>query len=705
MTVGRWVTPDGIVAARCRHSARVEALEPCDVEGPLFLPAPVDLHVHGAGGVDAMGGEAALRRMLAVQASLGCGALLATSVCAPFDAIDAFLVDVAAVMASPDAGSATLLGAHLEGPFVNPDKLGAQPPFAVPVDADALARWLATGVVRVVTFAPEVDERDVLPTSCAAHGARAQIGHTLCGWARAVAAFDVGCGVTHLWNAMSGAGHRDGGAAIAALARAAHAEIIPDGLHVDRAAFDAARRAIPGLYGITDGTAAVGMPDGTYRLGALEVHRRGDRVALADGTLAGSCLDQAGMLRVLRGWDMGWEEIARFAAARPADRIGASELGRIAPGARAHWLEVHGERPVALWLDGVRRELDAAASPATTATTGPPRADAAAAGSRTGAAPAVPAVDATERAAPDALALDLQPSADVVGRIVAGQRRAVDAVGAVAPALGAAVDAAAARLRTGDGRLVLLGAGASGRIAVQDGAELWPTFGWPAERLVLSIAGGDAALLHSVESVEDDADAATAEATALGIAAPDVVVAVAASGRSPWTVAWAAAARRAGALSVGMASNGGTPLLGAVDHPLLLDSGPEVLAGSTRMGAGTAQKAALNAFGTTLMVRLNRTWGNLMVDMSARNAKLETRRLAMLRAIVPGADDGALRAALATSDGSVKLAALVAMGDTLARAAVRLAAHDGSLRAAIASFGGPGGGPGGGSSPRRSGDR
>lgn len=688
-TPGRFVTPDGIVAGACAHDRRVESLHAAALDGaaPLFLPAPVDLHVHGAGGVDAMAGEAALRRMLAVQASLGCGALLATSVCAPFEAIDAFLADVVAVMAAPDDGSATLLGAHLEGPFISPDKLGAQPPFAVPVDASALERWLGTGAVRIVTFAPEADADDVLPGLCAHHGASAQIGHTPCGWAHAVAALDAGCGVTHLWNAMSGASHRGGGAVVAALARAEHAEIIPDGLHVDRIAFEAARRAIPGLYGVTDGTAAVGMPDGTYRLGSVEMHRRGNRVTLGDGTLAGSCLDAAGMLRVLRGWDLGWEEIARFTSTRPAGRVGATALGRIVPGARAHWLEVHGERPVALWLDGVRRELarDGVADPAVDRLA-IDAASAASAGAA-GAAGATDATDATERAAPDAPALDLMPSAAVVERIVAGQRRAVDAVGEAGVDLARAVDAAAARLRSGDGRLIMLGAGASGRIAVQDGAELWPTFGWPAARLVLSIAGGEGALLHSVEGAEDDADAARDEARRLRVGPADVAVAVAASGRSAWTVAWVAAARAEGALTVALASNAGTPLLAAAEHALLLDSGPEVLAGSTRMGAGTAQKAALNAFGTTLMVRLNRTWGNLMVDMAARNAKLDVRRLAMLRQVCPSVGDGAARSALAAADGSVKRAALVARGDSPDEADARLARHASSLREALASMG------------------
>ena len=309
--------------------------------------------------------------------------------------------------------------------------------------------------------------------------------------------------------------------------------------------------------------------------------------------------------------------------------------------------------------------------------------------------------DATERTAPDEPALDRLSSEALVARIAAGQRRAVEAVERAGPALARAVDAAAERLAdpTGDpaagrGRLAMLGAGASGRIAVQDGAELWPTFGWPAERLLLAIAGGRTALVDSVEGAEDDAGAGAAEAAAAGICSDDVVVAVAASGRSPWTVAWARAARERGALTVGLAGNAGTPLLEAVECPVLLDAGPEVLAGSTRLGAGTAQKAALNAFGTALMVRLNRTWGNLMVDMAARNAKLDARRVAMLRQVVPGLPEDRAAEALAAAGGSVKLAALVALGETPDGARARLARHAGSLRLALVSSTGEGA-PGG----------
>ncbi len=359
MTDGYYLCAGEWRALRCTHTHLVHALDTIKPARslPRFVPAPVDLHVHGAGGHDVMEGEHALREVLRTQASLGCGALLATSVAAPLEAIDAFLASVKTVIASPDAGSATLLGAHLEGPFINPNKLGAQPPHACSLDTKALERWLQTGVVRVVTYAPEVDTASIVPSLCARYGVRAQIGHTLCSAWQAQSALALGCGVTHLWNAMSGAAHRDGGAAVAALAKAGYAEIIPDGIHVDELAFLASWRAIPRLYAVTDGTAAVGMSDGAYRLGSHEVHKHGHRVELADGTLAGSCLDQLRLCKVLRDWSLSWPEISRMNSEFPAQWLDESSLGTIAVGQRAHWLELDEDRPCALWLDGQRQEL------------------------------------------------------------------------------------------------------------------------------------------------------------------------------------------------------------------------------------------------------------------------------------------------------------------------------------------------------------
>jgi len=359
-TEGRWWTPDGFTDGVCAHGATVHTLvENRQPRGcPLFLPAPVDLHVHGGGGHDVMSGEAAIRGMLHTHARHGCGALLATSVTAPFDDIDAFIASAARVMHSPDEGVATLLGVHLEGPFISPDKLGAQPPHAAVPDLARLESWFDSGVVRVITFAPEIDPDGALIAVCERHGVRAQIGHTGCSWQRARHALQAGCGVTHLYNAMSGVGHREGGAATAALAYADYAEIILDGLHVEQAAFDAARRSVPGLYSVTDGTAASGMPDGDYTLGSLAVRKRDGRVLLPDGTLAGSCLTQRAVVSVLRGWGVDWHAIGALLAAVPARWLANERLGRIAPGALAHWLEIRDETPVALWLSGKRFELE-----------------------------------------------------------------------------------------------------------------------------------------------------------------------------------------------------------------------------------------------------------------------------------------------------------------------------------------------------------
>lgn len=358
-TDGLFLTGTEWQAMRCTHTDVVHILDPAEPADswPRFIPAPVDLHVHGAGGYDVMHGEQALRAVLRTQARQGCGALLATSVAAPLQVIDDFLASVQTVMNTPDEGSAALLGAHLEGPFINPDKLGAQPPHACALDTAVLERWLKTGVVRVITFAPEMDVESIVPRMCARYGVRAQIGHTLCSGWQAHAALELGCGVTHLWNAMSGATHREGGAAVAAFAEAEYAEIIPDGIHVDELAFRAAWRAIPKLYAVTDGTAAVGMPDGAYWLGSHEVQKRGHRVELSDGTLAGSCLDQIRLCTVLRDWQLSWPEVSRMHSGFPAAWIDEPTLGSIHVGMRAHWLELDQERPCALWLDGQRQAL------------------------------------------------------------------------------------------------------------------------------------------------------------------------------------------------------------------------------------------------------------------------------------------------------------------------------------------------------------
>ena len=220
--------------------------------------------------------------------------------------------------------------------------------------------------------------------------------------------------------------------------------------------------------------------------------------------------------------------------------------------------------------------------------------------------------------------------------------------------------------------------------AVQDGAELWPTYGWPSERLVLRIAGGDTALLSSMDGAEDDMEDAKSQVTELGIAASDVVVGLAASGATPWTCQWLSESRRSGALTISFANNNPSQLLQVAEHGIHLASGAEVLAGSTRMAAGTAQKIVLNLFSTALMVKLNRTYDNLMVDMAATNSKLDGRRLSMMQHICPQASSEDSRTALETADGNVKLAVLILKGLDRQAAEALLLKTAGSLRQALA---------------------
>ena len=279
--------------------------------------------------------------------------------------------------------------------------------------------------------------------------------------------------------------------------------------------------------------------------------------------------------------------------------------------------------------------------------------------------------------------LDLQRNKEILETLLASQQCAIDAVEKARDELDYAIVCAASRLSNGEGRLVMVGAGASGRLAVQDGAELWPTFSWPHHRLLCVMAGGDTALVKSVEGIEDDAQAAGEQVKLSQINSHDVVIGVAASGTSPWTCQWLAESSAAGALCVGMANNKNTPILALADCPVFLDTGPEVLAGSTRMSAGTAQKVALNLFSTTLMIRMNRTYGNLMVDMGAINAKLDERRIRLLQGVLPEIEEAEAAKCIARAEGWVKLAALIARGDSAASGRDRLQAHAGSLRSAL----------------------
>jgi N-acetylmuramic acid 6-phosphate etherase len=290
---------------------------------------------------------------------------------------------------------------------------------------------------------------------------------------------------------------------------------------------------------------------------------------------------------------------------------------------------------------------------------------------------------ATEAVSPRTADLDAWDSPSVLEALWEGHMAAVAAVRPALPALAAAAEAASERLARG-GRLVYAGAGTSGRIGVQDGAELPPTFDWPENRLVLLMAGGEAAFLHAIENAEDRRDHGAEAITRHAVGPDDVVIGLAASGTTPFTLACIEEARRRGALTIGVANSPGAPLLAAAEHPILVETGAEAIAGSTRMKAGTAQKVVLNLLSTLVMVRMGRVYRGLMVDMLARNAKLRHRAERMLTAIT-GRDGEAVRRALDTAGGKVKLAVLVLEGLDRATAEELLVRHGGRLRAALAA--------------------
>lgn len=291
----------------------------------------------------------------------------------------------------------------------------------------------------------------------------------------------------------------------------------------------------------------------------------------------------------------------------------------------------------------------------------------------------------TEAADPRHADLATRPLSEAAAAMWAGQRTAVGAVEGQLPAIAAAAQAAAERLR-GGGRLAYAGAGTSGRLAVQDGVELIPTFGWPPERLIYFLAGGTAALTDAVEGAEDDAAAARGAVTEQGLGPTDVLIALAASGRTPFTCAAVETARAAGALTIAFANNPGTRLLAGAEHAILLDTGAEVIAGSTRMGAGTAQRAALTVLSSAIMIALGRVHQGRMVAMRATNAKLQARAAAMVTELA-GVGEAEARAALQVSGHDIPVAVLVARGIAADDARARLARHGGALGPALGEMG------------------
>lgn len=293
---------------------------------------------------------------------------------------------------------------------------------------------------------------------------------------------------------------------------------------------------------------------------------------------------------------------------------------------------------------------------------------------------------ATEQRNWQTVDIDLVPTEDVLRLLNAEDATVAQAVAAVLPELATVVDGVAERLQA-SGQVHYFGAGTSGRIAVLDAVEVVPTFGLEPGVFVAHQAGGDQALRAAIEDAEDDEELGAADA--LAVSASDVAVGITASGRTPYVAGALRTARAAGALTVLVSSNPVSPIAALADHALLIDTGPEAIAGSTRLKAATAQKMVLNALSTATMVRLGRTYSNLMVALAGTNSKLRQRQLTILRE-ASGASDQDCRDQLARCDGDLRLALLCLLTGLDPRAAAAaLAACGDSVREMLARFGNP----------------
>jgi len=290
----------------------------------------------------------------------------------------------------------------------------------------------------------------------------------------------------------------------------------------------------------------------------------------------------------------------------------------------------------------------------------------------------------TELPSQEHAGLDQYPVTDLVDTLIADQFHAVRAVQQAAAAITAAIEAAAPRIAAG-GRLIYVGAGTSGRLGVLDGVELYPTFSWPHERALSLLAGGKGAMFQAVEGAEDDRPQGDADLRALAPQPNDVILLLAASGTTPYVLGALEAANASGALSIGIANNAGAPVVAGAQIGITLDTGNEIISGSTRLKAGTAQKIVLNTISSAIMVRLNKVYGNLMVDMQPTNAKLVLRAVA-LTVHATGADEAAARAVLEQCGYHVKVAIVALLTkQPVERARALLDSNDGSVRAALSA--------------------
>ncbi len=624
------------------------------LEHGFLSPGLIDIHNNGAFGVDFSSGTTAEWAFVIERlAARGVTSVLPTIITAPFEAIHEAAVRVAkAAKVYPG-----VLGLHLEGPFLAPKKRGAhRAEWLQDFSPETMEALLATTALRVVTLAPELPGALEAIRALVKTGVVVSLGHTEATSAEMQRGVDAGARlVTHVFNAQSAFGHRSPGAAGVALTdERLFPCLIVDGLHVDpivlKLAFSANDRAIA----VTDSILVAGMEEGfEAEFGGAKVRLEGGIGRRPDGTIAGAgiTLDQ-GVRRLISAGISA--EIAFSAATeRPAKVLNLGDRGRIASGCRADLV----------WWDdafAVQRVWQAGQT-----------------------APAVEVVRGTEHSRVDLADLDERESLEIVQIFLAQEVAAQRALGVVAAKLAELADAVALKLHAG-GRLFYVGAGTSGRLALLDAVECGPTFGIADGVIIPILAGGDAAFLRAVEGAEDNGAAAVAALNAYNIGPKDALVGIAASGRTPFTLAAVVHANATGALTGAIVNNLNTPIAKAAKIAVEINSGPEVIAGSTRLSAGSAQKIALNILSSTVMIRLGKTYGPYMVDVRATNQKLRQRAI-KITAAAAGVSEGKAEAALLATNMQVKTAIVsLRLGVTANQATQILMEAGGSLRKALA---------------------
>lgn len=640
---------------------RIVSVQPGEVAADISLahgvlgPGLIDLHNNGAFGGDCatatpQGWDSFMEKL----AARGVTAVLPTIITAPLAEIATAAARLKAAMARHPG----LLGLHLEGPFLSPAKRGAHQEHWLRLPDAAAMDELLEGpvgeVLRLITLAPELPHALAAIEKFVKAGIAVSLGHTAANAEQTRAGADAGARlVTHLFNAQSPLGHRAPGAPGVALTDTRLAPcVIVDGVHVDPALLQIAFAACPRAIAVTDSIALAGLQVGaTLEFGGALATLGPDGVGhRADGTIAGAAITLDEGLRRMIALGISPEVALAATTSRPAATLGL-DTGRISPGALADlvwWSDDF--HALQVWQAGVA------------AHTTKPR--------------------GTEAARTELMDLETRGTQEIVRLFLGQEKAALRALDAASPALARLVDGVALRLQ-GGGRLFYAGAGTSGRLGFLDAVECRPTFGVEPGLIIPLLAGGPEAFMQAAEGAEDDEEAARIALDEHGFNAGDALVGIAASGSTPFTLAALRHARALGGLTGALVNNAGSIMAKAAEIAVEIISGPEIIAGSTRLSAGSTEKIALNILSSVVMIRLGKTYGPFMVDMRASNAKLRRRAVAMVMALTD-ANEPQASLELEACGMHVKLAVLaIKLGLAPEAAREKLGAAGGSLRRAL----------------------